>query len=193
MRLDCGQSVGWIHFLAQKQADGVAHLGLQLVSLGDGWFAAYIWTRGNIVERFDVRVGVLGEMYELGELSSDAHHQTGVEAAAACDLLVAVGGADAARLAKAARDAGLSNGCVHHVDDAERATDLLRRVLGSGDVVLVKGSRSNRMETIIEALTAALAAREPAQPITVADDQIPAAELPARSEEQQARTGASRT
>ena len=152
MGLDCGQAVGWIHFLTQKQADSVAHLGLQLVSLGDGWFAAYIWTRGNIDERFDVRVGVLGEMYELGELSSDAHHQAGVEAAAACDLLVAVGGADAARLAKAARDAGLSDGCVHHVDDAERATDLLRRVLGSGDVVLVKGSRGVGLDRTVVAL-----------------------------------------
>jgi UDP-N-acetylmuramoyl-tripeptide--D-alanyl-D-alanine ligase len=98
------------------------------------------------------RVAVLGEMYELGELSSDAHRQTGVEAAAACDLLVAVGGADAARLAEAARDAGLVDGCVHHVDDADRATDLLRRDLRSGDVVLVKGSRGVGLDRTVAAL-----------------------------------------
>jgi len=98
------------------------------------------------------RVAVLGEMYELGELSSDAHRQAGIDAAAACDLLVAVGGADAARLAEAARDAGLSDRCVHHVEDADHAADLLRRNLRSGDVVLVKGSRGVGLDRTVAAL-----------------------------------------
>jgi len=98
------------------------------------------------------RVAVLGEMYELGELSSEAHRQAGQEAAVACDLLLAVGGADAARLAEAARDAGLTQGRVHLVDDAGRATDLLRRVLRAGDVVLVKGSRGVGLDRTVAAL-----------------------------------------
>ncbi len=98
------------------------------------------------------RVAVLGEMYELGELSSDAHRQAGVEAAAASDLLVAVGGADAGRLAEAARDAGLDDGCIHHLDDADRAADLLHGVLRSGDVVLVKGSRGVGLDRTVAAL-----------------------------------------
>ncbi len=98
------------------------------------------------------RVAVLGEMYELGELSSEAHRQAGVEAAAASDLLVAVGEADAVRLAEAAREAGLENGCVHHVEDADRAADLLHRVLRSGDVVLVKGSRGVGLDRTVAAL-----------------------------------------
>jgi UDP-N-acetylmuramoyl-tripeptide--D-alanyl-D-alanine ligase len=98
------------------------------------------------------RVAVLGEMYELGELSSESHRQAGQEAAAACDLLLAVGGADAARLAEAARGAGLADERVHLVDDAGRATDLLRRVLRAGDVVLVKGSRGVGLDRTVAAL-----------------------------------------
>jgi UDP-N-acetylmuramoyl-tripeptide--D-alanyl-D-alanine ligase len=98
------------------------------------------------------RVAVLGEMYELGGLSSDAHRQAGVEAAAASDLLVAVGGEDAAHLAEAARDAGLDDGCVHYVDDADRAADLLHRILRTGDVVLVKGSRGVGLDRTVAAL-----------------------------------------
>jgi len=98
------------------------------------------------------RVAVLGEMYELGELASEAHRQAGEDAAGASDVVVAVGGADAARLAEAARDAGLANGRVHLVEDADLATDLLRRLLVPGDVVLVKGSRGVGLDRTVTAL-----------------------------------------
>jgi UDP-N-acetylmuramoyl-tripeptide--D-alanyl-D-alanine ligase len=84
------------------------------------------------------RVAVLGQMLELGALTDEAHQSTGVRAAAACDLLVAVGADPARLLAEAARAAGLEE--VHHVDDAEMATELLRELLEPGDVVLIKGS-----------------------------------------------------
>jgi len=98
------------------------------------------------------RVAVLGEMYELGEVSSEAHSQAGQDAAAACDLLVAVGGADAACLAEAARDGGLTADRVHLVEHAERATDLLLRLLRAGDVVLVKGSRGVGLDRTVTTL-----------------------------------------
>ena len=99
------------------------------------------------------RVAVLGEMYELGDLAEAAHRDAGTEAAAACDLLVAVGGADAGLIADGAREAGQSHESVHLVEDADRAAELLRRVLRPGDVVLVKGSRGVGLDRTVAALT----------------------------------------
>ena len=98
------------------------------------------------------RVAVLGEMYELGELSPRAHREVGEEAAGSCDVLVAVGGADAARLAAAAREAGLADAAVHVVESADEATELLSRELRRGDVVLVKGSRGVGLDRTVAAL-----------------------------------------
>jgi UDP-N-acetylmuramoyl-tripeptide--D-alanyl-D-alanine ligase len=98
------------------------------------------------------RVAVLGEMYELGELAAAAHEEIGREAAAACEILVAVGGADAALLADAARAAGLVDAAVYEAADADAAADLLRRLLRPGDVVLVKGSRGVGLDRTVAAL-----------------------------------------
>ncbi|MCU0302617.1 MAG: UDP-N-acetylmuramoyl-tripeptide--D-alanyl-D-alanine ligase [Thermoanaerobaculales bacterium] len=98
------------------------------------------------------RVAVLGEMFELGERSAEAHREVGRAAASACDLLVATGGAAAGELAAAARDAGLEPGSVHHVADAEAAAELLARVLEPADVVLIKGSRGVGLDRTVDAL-----------------------------------------
>ena len=99
------------------------------------------------------RVAVLGEMYELGDLSQEAHRHAGEQAAAACDLLIVVGGADAGRIADGAREDGLPGGLVHVVEDAESAAELLGEELRSGDVVLVKGSRGVGLDRTVAALT----------------------------------------
>jgi len=91
-------------------------------------------------------------MYELGDLAQEAHRHAGEQAAAACDLLIAVGGADAGLIAAGAREAGLRDESVHLVEDADRAAELLRRVLCTGDVVLVKGSRGVGLDRTVAAL-----------------------------------------
>ena len=98
------------------------------------------------------RVAVLGEMYELGDRAEAAHREAGTEAAAACDLLVAVGGANAGLIADGAREAGLRDDSVHLVEDADRAAELLRRELRPADVVLVKGSRGVGLDRTVAAL-----------------------------------------
>ncbi len=98
------------------------------------------------------RVAVLGEMYELGDIAAEAHARVGREAARACDLLIAVGTVNAALLADAARAAGLPADAVLHAEDAAAATDFLRRLLRSGDVVLVKGSRGVGLDRVVAAL-----------------------------------------
>jgi UDP-N-acetylmuramoyl-tripeptide--D-alanyl-D-alanine ligase len=96
------------------------------------------------------RIAVLGEMFELGELSDDAHRAAGAQAARSCELLLAVGGAAARRLADAARAAGLV--AVEFAGDADEAARVLGTRLRPGDVVLVKGSRGVGLDRTVAAL-----------------------------------------
>ena len=96
------------------------------------------------------KVAVLGEMFELGELTDEAHRRVGRQAATACDVLLAVGGDSARLLANAATAAGLS--AVRHVPDSEAATEILKELLEPGDVMLVKGSRGVGLDRTVGAL-----------------------------------------
>ncbi len=98
------------------------------------------------------RVAVLGEMFELGDLAAEAHERVGEKAAASCDQLVAVGGANARRVAASAQRAGLAESAVHVAEDAEEAAELVRGLLRAGDVVLVKGSRGVGLDRTVAAL-----------------------------------------
>ena len=91
------------------------------------------------------RIAVLGRMGELGAESERGHRSVGREAAAAgIDVLLAVGAEEAGFLAEAAREAGL--GDVRQVPDPAAAAEVLAGTARPGDLVLVKGSRSARME-----------------------------------------------
>ena len=59
-------------------------------------------------------------------------------------------GSEATSIATAARAAGL--GRVHDVEDTAAAARMLSQLARPGDLVLVKGSRSARMETLFEHL-----------------------------------------
>jgi UDP-N-acetylmuramoyl-tripeptide--D-alanyl-D-alanine ligase len=94
------------------------------------------------------RIAVLGEMGELGAESERGHREVG-EAAAELriDELIAVGAAGAG-IASAARNAGLENSVA--VDSADEAAERLGKNAAPGDLILVKGSRSARMERVLE-------------------------------------------
>lgn len=94
------------------------------------------------------RIAVLGEMGELGAESERGHREVG-EAAAALriDELIAVGKIGAA-IAQAAKKAGLEKSVA--VDLAKDAAELLEGSATPGDLVLIKGSRSARMERVLE-------------------------------------------
>lgn len=93
------------------------------------------------------RIAVLGRMGELGDYAAEGYKRCGEAAAQSVDVLVTVGD-DAAAMAVAARDAGL--GRAHETPDAASAAAILRQIARAGDIVLVKGSRSARMEAVIE-------------------------------------------
>ena len=96
------------------------------------------------------RVAVLGDMAELGAHSEADHAEVGRRAAELqIGQLFAVGKM-APIVAKAARDAGLSR--VIEFENVEVATRAIKGFLKSGDLVLLKASRSSRLERIAETL-----------------------------------------
>jgi UDP-N-acetylmuramoyl-tripeptide--D-alanyl-D-alanine ligase len=103
--------------------------------------------RGEVDGR---RIAVLGDMGELGEYGAEAHRDAGALAAQlGIDRLYAVG-QFATEVAASARAAGMDAGSLHAGRDWEETAKLVLAVLRDGDRVLVKGSRSMRMERIVQ-------------------------------------------
>lgn len=93
------------------------------------------------------RIAVLGRMGELGSFAEEGHREVGRAAVSGVDRLITVG-AEADWISAEALRHGL--GDVVHFENPESAVEALRQMWAPGDVVLVKGSRSSRMERIIE-------------------------------------------
>ena len=99
------------------------------------------------------KVGVLGEMLELGEFSEQLHREAGRRAAGAgLDLLIGVGGSVAGAMTAEAVRSGMPERCVWHVSSKEEAADLALRHVRAGDLVLVKGSRGIGTDLVVERL-----------------------------------------
>lgn len=93
-------------------------------------------------------VAVLGDMLELGEVSPASHFRIGhLSAASSVDLLFAFG-EEAAQIARGALEGGMDPATVAHTGDRERLKEIVLGALREGDVILVKGSRGMRLETI---------------------------------------------
>jgi len=97
------------------------------------------------------RLVVLGDMLELGSYEEAGHRMVGARAAGVADELVTVG-SRARWIAEEAVKAGLPAGHVTHFESVVPAIDDLRRRIGAGDVVLVKGSRGMHMDQIVDSL-----------------------------------------
>jgi UDP-N-acetylmuramoyl-tripeptide--D-alanyl-D-alanine ligase len=98
-------------------------------------------------------VAVLGDMGELGEAAGEAHRGLGRLAAhLGVDRLFLLGD-HAQETMAAAIDAGLHPSSVQVGRDHESLGRSVREILQGNDWVLVKGSRSMRMERVVEALT----------------------------------------
>jgi UDP-N-acetylmuramoyl-tripeptide--D-alanyl-D-alanine ligase len=94
------------------------------------------------------RIAVLGHMGELGVESERGHSDVGKTAAELqIDHLITVGEIGA-MISRAAQSAGLAN--VTNVATASDAAGLLGDLAAAGDLVLVKGSRSARMELVLD-------------------------------------------
>lgn len=99
------------------------------------------------------RVAVLGDMLELGKYSTEQHIKAGAVAAACSTLLVTVG-LRSKFMRDGAIEAGMKERSIISFSDSRAAGEFLRGALKKGDVVLVKGSQSMRMERVTAALLA---------------------------------------
>ncbi|KND50547.1 MAG: UDP-N-acetylmuramoyl-tripeptide--D-alanyl-D-alanine ligase [Parcubacteria bacterium C7867-003] len=97
------------------------------------------------------KIAVLGDMMELGQYASEEHRTVGKHVATVVGRLVTVG--QRSRLtAQEALANGMSSDKVSSFDTAEEAAAFLVPFITRGDIVLVKGSQSVRMEKITKAL-----------------------------------------
>lgn len=95
-----------------------------------------------------IKIAVLGDMLELGDISDDAHRKTGALAGTlGLDILLCCG--EKMKLAaETAAEAGVS--CVRHFEDKMEIADYLRECAHAGDMVLFKASRGMALEDIME-------------------------------------------
>ncbi len=94
------------------------------------------------------RIAVLGDMLELGAIAEDEHEAAGERAAAAADLLFAVG-EQAALYREGAVAAGMDPARIMIFPDADAAGRVVNETVKPGDAVLVKGSRRLQMERVL--------------------------------------------
>lgn len=97
------------------------------------------------------RIAVLGDMLELGSFSKEAHRALGERTVGETDLLVTVG-VRARGIAEAALEKGMPVSSVHMFERGSDAAAFLLQEMKKGDVILIKGSQSMRMERVTKAL-----------------------------------------
>ena len=92
------------------------------------------------------RIAVLGMMGELGRHAAAGYERVGKATVPRLDSLICVG-AEASAMGEAAAAFGLND--VRFVADTAEAAILVSSLARSGDMVLLKGSRSARMEDVL--------------------------------------------
>jgi UDP-N-acetylmuramoyl-tripeptide--D-alanyl-D-alanine ligase len=86
------------------------------------------------------KVAVIGEMKEIGSLTEESHRQIAKEAGRICDIVIGVG--------TNYKDVNLDR-WYPSVSELEQE---IVEIIEPGDIILVKGSRSNKLDRIVELL-----------------------------------------
>lgn len=97
------------------------------------------------------KVAVLGDMLELGQYEHQGHWMVGIRAAEVADKIILIG-TRSKITAEAALASGFDPSHLHWFENVDEATLHLSQTLKKGDVILIKGSHSMQMETIVSAL-----------------------------------------
>ncbi len=104
--------------------------------------------RHDLSSKGNRRIAVLGKMAELGNLSMSEHEAVGKQVAEVANIFIAVGEEMKAAVA-AAKMAGMKCGDVVWFATPTEAGRWLDANIETGDIVLVKGSQSARMEKAV--------------------------------------------
>jgi UDP-N-acetylmuramoyl-tripeptide--D-alanyl-D-alanine ligase len=103
------------------------------------------------------KIAVLGDMMELGSFSAEEHRNIGTiigdVSNSGVDLLITVG-PRARAIAEEALKVGMSTDAVMQYSSSIEAAGALVDIIKTGDIALIKGSQSVRMERITKALMA---------------------------------------
>ncbi|MFA6459030.1 MAG: UDP-N-acetylmuramoyl-tripeptide--D-alanyl-D-alanine ligase [Candidatus Paceibacterota bacterium] len=97
------------------------------------------------------KIAVLGDMLELGKYSAEEHRKVGREVAGVANILYTVGQRSRG-IAEEAVSLGMSPENMKSFDSAHDAADFIYRDIRTGDIILVKGSQSMRMERVVKEL-----------------------------------------
>ncbi len=92
--------------------------------------------------RAERRIAVLGDMLELGKYSEEEHAKIGEQVAEFADGLVVVG-KRARTIAESALAKGMPANCVQVYSNSVEAGEAMSKIIGKGDIVLVKGSQGS--------------------------------------------------
>ena len=95
------------------------------------------------------RVAILGDMFELGDFSEEAHRSVGKYLRERCSFFVAIG-----KDARYIYDEAINEVEGIYFKTKEEALQELNKVIKKDDVILIKASRGMKMEDITEFLTA---------------------------------------
>ncbi len=99
------------------------------------------------------RIAVLGDMTELGRFTIPAHREIGEKLSKYTNILFIVG-VRSKFFAEGAIASGFIKENIFYFNDSAEAGIDLERKLESGDLILVKGSQSMRMEKVVEQIMA---------------------------------------
>jgi len=95
------------------------------------------------------KYAVLGDMAEIGSYTEEGHELVGKKVAEVdIDYLVVVG-AKSVHIMAGAKEGGLKDDYIFYFDTSEEAARFIQDRIKSGDVILVKGSQSMRMEKVV--------------------------------------------
>ncbi|MEK7608349.1 MAG: UDP-N-acetylmuramoyl-tripeptide--D-alanyl-D-alanine ligase [Patescibacteria group bacterium] len=99
------------------------------------------------------KIGVLGDMLEIGRYAMEEHEKIGALAASVLDQLVCVG-PRAKFIAEGARKAGFPRKNIQMFDVVEDARSPVQSLIKKGDLILVKASREIHLDEVIEEIRA---------------------------------------
>ena len=100
------------------------------------------------------RIAVLGDMKELGVFSQSEHKRIGEMLRAKDIWLLFTVGPEAKFIAEGARRSGFDAFKIFEFSDSTEAGEAVKKIIQEGDLILVKGSQSARMEKAVEIIMA---------------------------------------